>query len=148
MALISITRLRVRSWWFMAGFGWHSHVSARQAQRSPGYLRGRVYRDAHLAFWTATLWQDEASMRAFRSSEPHLSAMRKLARWCDEASMAHWVTEDTSVPDIHQLHRWMIERGRPSRVNRPSAQHAAMQLAPPVDRGGQDLPPARRDISR
>src|SRR4051812_50011957 len=105
----------------MAGFGWYSHVSARQAQRSPGYLAGRVYRDARLAFWTATLWRDEASMKAFRSAEPHLSAMRKLAHWCDEASVAHWASEGAALPDIHQLHRWMLERRRPLKVNRPSA---------------------------
>jgi hypothetical protein len=144
MPLISITRLRVRGWRFMPGFAWYAFRSTRQAQRSQGYLAGKVYNDARRTFWTATAWRDEASMKAFRSAEPHLSAMRNLAHWCDEASVAHWTSDEVALPGIEQVYRWMLKRGRPSRVNHPSSQHQAMQLAPPVARGAQDLPPRSR----
>jgi hypothetical protein len=143
MPLLSITRLRVRAWRFFPGFLWYALRSARQAQRSPGYLGGKTYNDARRAFWTATLWQDEASMRGFLRAEPHRSAMRLLARWCDEASVAHWESDQRKLPDLVQVHRWMIERGRPSRVNHPSPEHPKMRIASPAAFGEREWP-ARR----
>ena len=142
MPLISITRLRVRSWRFFPAFAWSAIRCIRQAQRSRGYLGGKTYADARLTFWTATVWADEPAMAAYRTAEPHRSAMRKLAHWCDEASVAHWPSDDALLPALEQVHRWMRERGRPSRVSHPSPRHAAMRLAPPASRGERYWPPA------
>ena len=142
MPLLSITRLRVRAWRFPPGFLWYALRSARQAQRSPGYLGGKTYNDSRRTFWTATLWQEEASLRAFLRAEPHRSAMRRLAHWCDEASVAHWPTDAATLPDLPQVHRWMIERGRPSRVNHPSREHSEMRVAAPSAFGERKWPRA------
>jgi quinol monooxygenase YgiN len=141
MALLSITRLRVRSWRFLPGFLWYAVRSARQAQRSQGYLGGKTYGDARLTFWTASAWQDEAAMKAYRSAEPHLRAMRKLAHWCDEASVAHWTTDRVILPSLEEVYRLMRERGRPSRVENPSPEHQAMAMDPPVARGERTWAP-------
>jgi hypothetical protein len=39
--------------------------------------------DANFAFWTRTLWQDDAAMRAFMVSDAHRKMMPRLLEWCD-----------------------------------------------------------------
>jgi heme-degrading monooxygenase HmoA len=128
---VSITRLRVRSVWFLPGFIVYAARSARQARNALGNLGVELLRDAHNAFWTRTAWQDEAAMRAFMMAMPHRSAMGKLAEWCDEASVAHWNQETADLPDWQEAHRRMIAEGRPSRVRHPSAEHEKLQIPPP-----------------
>jgi len=128
---ISITRLRVRSIWFLPGFLFYALRSARQAKSAPGNLGVELLRDAHNTFWTRTAWKDEAAMRAFMMAKPHGSAMRKLAAWCDEASVAHWNQETADLPDWQEAHRRMVAEGRASRVRYPSAAHQAFQIPPP-----------------
>src|SRR3982750_2303278 len=116
MAFISITRLRVRSWRFFPAFVWYALRSVRQAQNASGYLGGNTYGDARLTFWTASAWQDEPAMKAFRTAEPHMTAMRKLAHWCDEASVAHWSSGAATLPSLEEVYQLMRAHGRPSRV--------------------------------
>jgi hypothetical protein len=51
--------------------------AARQAERTPGSLAVSVLRDAGRAFWTRTVWRDEAAMRSrLADLEPALSLRR------------------------------------------------------------------------
>src|SRR5579863_2441010 len=120
---ISVTRLRVRSWWFLPGFLSYALRSSNQARSAPGNLAVELLRDARSTFWTCTAWQDEAAMRAFMMAEPHRSAMGKLAGWCNEASVVHWNQDTAEVPDWIEAHRRMATEGRRSRVRNPSEAH-------------------------
>ena len=131
MALIAITRLRIRSAWFMPAFFVHSFRTARQAQRAAGNLAVAVLNERPRTFWTCTAWSDLASMRAYMSAEPHRSVMRKLAHWCDEASVAHWEQPSADLPEWPVAHRRMQEQGRASRVNHPSDAHLAYHVPAP-----------------
>lgn len=73
--LISITRLRVRSLWFLPGFIFYALRSARQARSIPGNLDTGLLREANNTYWTRTAWQDETAMRAFMMAMPHRRAM-------------------------------------------------------------------------
>lgn len=128
---VSITRLRVRSFWLLPGFLFYSLRSANQAKRAPGNLGIGLLRDANNTYWTRTAWLDEAAMRAFMMAMPHRRAMGKLAEWCDEASVFHWNQETAELPDWHEAHRRMVQEGRPSRVRHPSAAHQALRFPPP-----------------
>lgn len=144
MPLVSITRLRLRGFRFMLPFAWHSRMSARQAEKTPGFLAGAVFGDpGRLTFWTATVWENEAAMRAFRASGDHQRIMPRLAHWCDEASVGHWEQADATVPAPEEILRRMQSAGRASRVAHPSPDHAAGRLAadnrPPA--GGVPLRP-------
>src|SRR5580692_4566684 len=90
MPLISVTRLRVRSWTFLPQFLWDTIKSVRQVQRSDGFLGGRLLVNAGYVFWTMTVWQDESAMNAYRTGGAHRQAMPKLLNWCDEAAVVHW----------------------------------------------------------
>ena len=144
MPLISVTRLRVRSFRYLPGFLWDTFQSVRQVQRSPGFLGGRLLVNSGYVFWTMTAWQDEAAMNAYRTSGAHRQAMPKLLNWCDEAAVAHWTQESAEIPEWQQTHQHMSERGRLSKVNHPSTAQASQKIpAPQPSRIAQTLKPAR-----
>jgi len=131
MAFIAVTRLRLRSAWFLPAFILWARRSAKQAQRSDGNLGVEALRDAHWTFWTRTAWKDEESMRAFMFAEPHRLVMAKLTHWCDEAAVVHWTQEDAALPDWKEAHRRLVTEGRRSRLRRPSAAHEKFEIPPP-----------------
>jgi hypothetical protein len=135
MALISITRLRIRRWWFLPQFVFESLRSSKQAARADGNIHVALLRDRHLTFWTATSWTDEAAMKAFMHARPHGPVMRKLLEWCDEASLVHWTQDGGELPAWDEAHRRLEQQGRASKVHHPSAAHTALKYPPPTSRG-------------
>jgi hypothetical protein len=131
MPLISGTRLRIRSPFYLPQFLWGNELSARQLARSPGFLGGGLLVDRGRAFWTVTAWEDEAAMRAYRNSGAHREVMPKLLKWCDEATVIHWGQEGAELPDWPELHRRMTTEGKVSKVSHPSPRHAARQFPEP-----------------
>jgi heme-degrading monooxygenase HmoA len=137
MPIVAITRLRLCGFRYLVPFAWQSRLSARQAERSPGFLGGALSADPlRLTFWTVTVWENEAAMRAFRAAGDHQRVMPRLAGWCDEASVAHWEQADASIPSPEEVLRRMVSGGRPSRLHHPSPDHTAGRIAtdgrPPV----------------
>ena|SRR5688572_11859354 len=131
MAIISVTRLRLRSRWLFPAFVLHAVRSSRQAKKSPGHLGMKLSNEAMKIFWTCTAWADEASLKAFVIGQPHLEAMKKLPGWCDEGAMVHWIQDDATLPDWKEAHRRLQSGGRPSKVDHPSADHLAFRIPPP-----------------
>ncbi len=139
MAFVSITRLRVRSWWLMPAFGLMAARTARQAVRASGNLHARVLRERGRTFWTSTSWESDAAMRGFMLAEPHKTAMRKLLEWCDEASLVHWAQESEELPTWKEAHARMVREGRPSKVNHPSEAQKAFAIPEPPEGGRGDV---------
>ena len=131
MALISITRLRIRSIFYLPQFFWGNELSARQLARASGFLGGRLLVDRHRAFWTMTAWEDEAAMRDYRNSGAHRKVMPRLLNWCDEATVVHWNQESPAMPDWREAYRRMISEGKVSKVYNPSPNHATKQFPEP-----------------
>lgn len=144
MPLISVTRLRVRSWRFMPAFLFYTYKSAQQARHAPGFLGGALVSDRNRTFWTITLWDSEASMRAYRSAEWHKRVMPKLVNWCDEASVVHWSELQAQVPSVLDAYERMLRMGRPSRVDRPSPNHESMRIPAPGAVRPAPLRPVRK----
>ncbi len=128
MAFISVTRLRVRSFFFLPQFMWGALRSANQAERSGGFLGGKIVRMPRNVFWTVTAWDTEAAMNAYRIAGAHLRAMPKLLKWCDEAAVAHWSQDSAEIPSWQEAHHRMVTEGRLSKVNHPSAAQLAEQI--------------------
>ena len=135
MLVISVTRLRVRSWMFMPGFIFAARRIGRQAAEAEGCVAAKVLRDRKRAFWTLTCWDSEATMKAFMLEGAHGEAMRKLMHWCDEASVAHWAQEGSEMPSWTEAHRRMLRHGRASKVNHPSDAQKAFRIDEPMDDG-------------
>ena len=146
MALISVTRLRVRSFIYLPQFLRDTVKSMRQAERSIGFLGGRLLVNAKKVFWTITSWKDEAAMNAFRTGGAHRSAMPKLLSWCDEAAVVHWNQESSELPSWQEAYRLMVKEGKLSKVNYPSPAQALNRIpAPEPSRLERTLKPAPSD---
>jgi hypothetical protein len=131
MPLVSVTRLRIRSPWFLPAFFFHTLRATWQARAASGNQAVQLLPDAHRTFWTCTLWTDLQAMRAYVFAGAHRKSMKRLAHWCDEASVVHWEQDSMELPSWEDAHRRMQQEGRPSKVNHPSAAHLAYQIAPP-----------------
>ena len=131
MIFVSLTRLRVRSWLYMPLFGIYTTGALQQVKKAPGFLSGKLLPDRDRAFWTMTAWDGPESMRRYMTSGAHKRAMPKLMQWCDEASVAHWEQEESSLPSWEEADRRMRASGRASKVNKPSAEHAALAFREP-----------------
>jgi len=135
MALVSVTRLRVRLWRYLPAFLVQSFRVVRQAKRAEGNLAASVLRDANLAFWTRTLWRDEAVMRSFMGAGAHQRVMPRLPKWCDEAALVHWEQDGSEPPSWLEAHRRLRQQGRRSRVDYPSEAQRRFDIPAPRTSG-------------
>ncbi len=131
MPVVAITRLRVRSWRYLAPFLFHALRSAWQAKRAAGVQSATLLKDNWRTYWTRTVWTDEAAMKGFMTSGNHRRAMPRLLELCDEASVGRWNQDSATPPSWEEVHRRMQDEGRPSRVNHPSAAHVAYRIPVP-----------------
>jgi hypothetical protein len=145
MTLISGTRLRVRSIFYLPQFFWANELSARQLAHSPSFLGGRLLVDRDRTFWTVTAWEGEAAMRAYRNSGAHRKVMPKLLKWCNEATVVHWNQESSVLPNWQEIHRRMVSEGKVSKVNNPSSRHTTKQFPEPkVGRLSREIRPRQK----
>src|SRR5215471_3553227 len=131
MPFVSITRLRFRSWRYLPAFLIQSFRAARQAKAAAGSLAVSVLRDADRAFWTRTVWRDEAAMCPFMRSGVHRRIMARLPEWCNEAALAHWVQDANEPPSWAEAHQRLQGGGRRSRVNHPSEAQRRFEIREP-----------------
>ena len=146
MPFVSITRLRVRRWRYLPGFLLYALASTLQARRASGNLAVSVLNDADFAFWTRSMWTDEAAMRAFMRSGAHRRVMPRLIDWCDEASVAHWIQDAAELPPWPEAHRRLQTEGRRSRVRVPSGRQQRFEIPAPRTGGVAPLQAPRREI--
>ncbi len=141
MAFISITRLRLRSIWFLPFFGVYTQRSINQVKRADGFEGGALLADRRWTFWTMTRWDSRESMRQYMTGGAHGKAMPHLMRWCDEASVVHWDRAEPGLPPWTEADRRMRADGRVSKVRRPSPNHTALTYGEPrLTRGGPIFP--------
>ena len=131
MTFVSITRLRVRSWRFMPRFYLHTLGTVRQVRHSEGFRGGSLLADRERAFWTMTVWDDQAAMRRYMTGGPHLRAMPLLMDWCDEASVVHWTQDGLDPPTWREADARMRSEGRPSKVRFPAERHPDLSFRAP-----------------
>lgn len=103
-----------------------------QAKRSEGNLGVSLLRDAHLAFWTRTVWTTEETMKAFMLSGAHRQVMPHLLDWCDEAALVHWEQPTDQAPEWQEAHRRIQQEGRRSKVRHPSPAHEKYDIPRPA----------------
>jgi hypothetical protein len=127
---VSITRLRVRSIFYLPLFMLHAFRSGAQVQQAEGIQDFATRVEAWDTHWTRTVWCEEATMKRFRNSGAHQIAMRILSEICSEASYVRWQQETPEPPSWEQAQRRMLAQGALSKVKHPSAFHLAGGTAP------------------
>lgn len=133
---ISITRLRVRSIFYMPLFMLHAMRTLTQAQKAEGVLGVETRFEKNNVVWTKTAWSDEAAMKKYRGSGAHRVAMRLLSELCCEAAYARWNQETPDLPPWDEAHRRVLTEGKLSKVKYPSPLHAAGKTAPDMMMSG------------
>jgi hypothetical protein len=131
MAIVSITRLRVRSWRYLVPFLFYALRSYRQARHSQGNLAASLLRDSDRTFWTRTVWTTESAMKDFMLAGAHRQVMLRLLEWCNEAALVHWEQENDLEPTWQDAQRRLQSEGRRSKVNHPSPAHERFRIRPP-----------------
>jgi len=127
---VSITRLRVRSVFYMPLFMLHAMRTMMQAQKADGVQGVETRFEKNNVVWTKTVWTDEAAMKKYRGSGAHQIAMRILSEICNEAAVARWQQADAQLPSWEEAHQRMLREGKQSRVKHPSPLQAAGLTAP------------------
>lgn len=131
MAFVSLTRLRIRSFRFLPGFGLYVLRALSQVKKAEGFEGGALLADKSWTFWTMTAWDSQESMRRYMTDGSHKSAMPHLMHWCDEASVSHWDQPDERLPTWIEADQRMRSTGRPSKVLNPSPQHSTLGYRAP-----------------
>lgn len=130
MALVSVTRLRIRSWLYMVPFALYTLRAMRQARKSDGFLAGWVGNSGNRAFWTVTVWTDEVAMKRYRDNGVHKAAMPKMLDWADEGAMARYEQPAVEAPSGPAAQAALLSHGRTSKVRHPTPEHTAGKTVP------------------
>ena len=130
MPFVSITRLKVKSVWYLPAFMRANEAAVKQLMLCEGLIGGKELVDKNLTFWTLTLWEDGAAMRSFRNGTAHRAAMQRLPYWCDEASYFHWTQEEGVLPGWAVASERLLQEGKSTKVRKPSARQTANQFPP------------------
>lgn len=138
-SVVSVTRFRLRKLVFAPSFFLHAQRTIVQIRKADGFVAGAVLRDAHFAFWTLTLWRDDAAMRLYATSGAHARAMPGLARWADEAHVAHWTQASADLPDWNDAARRLRAEGRAVPLRHPAPSHANHGFAGPATTRGMPI---------
>ena len=156
MTYLSVTRFRLRKGnpVGLALFFWHTLRSSRQAERSEGFLGGRMLVAGVHTYWTLTLWEGKPSMKAYRGSGNHraaLRAMKLLDKFCSEAVTLERFHSGAELPHPNDLLAELNAGGRFFALTNPSAAHRDRALEPTpvfIERGLEPrLPPTAKAAS-
>ena len=105
---VSITGLRVRSFWHWPRFAWHAVRSMMQARKADGCLRAEAKSIAGVQH-TLSVWTDKNAMRAFMMNGAHREAMRDFRKIADGSTYGY---ESEQGPDWREAHRLWTVHGK------------------------------------
>ncbi|MBC7927580.1 MAG: DUF3291 domain-containing protein [Bryobacteraceae bacterium] len=137
---VSVTRLRLRSWWFVFRFFRHNSATAAQLRKAAGFRSGATLIDRGWAFWTKTLWDSEQDMKVYRGSGAHSTSMPLLRKWCSESAVTHWTQPEDRLPSWLDAHRHLVEAPRFAAVDHPGSDHTARRIPEPTVSFWRDHP--------
>ena len=132
MAVIVVTRLRLRAPALLDEFFTAAVAAIEQAQKSAGNLGADALADANNAWWSVSAWQGRGPMRAFVDSEPHRGISQRLDHFCDEATFVDWEQASPDLPDWQTSWRHITADGKAAELTRPSDANQTRAFPPPV----------------
>ena len=132
MAVIVVTRLRLKDPALLDEFFIDAVAAIEQAQKSEGNLGVDALADANNAWWTVTSWGDRRQMLSYVGSEPHRTILSHLDRFCDEATFVDWEQDSPDLPDWPTNWRHLVADGLAAELTQPSAAHQTREFPAPV----------------
>jgi hypothetical protein len=131
MPVLSVTRVRVRSYRYYPWFMVQTARIVRQVRAAEGILAVRFLRDRSRTFWTLTSWSSEGDLKRFLDSDVHARAMHRQHDWCDEAAAVRWSDASAEPPSWQDAYQRLQRDGAPSPLQFPSPAHQRFELRPP-----------------
>ena len=132
MAVIVVTRLRLKDPALLDAFFTDALAAIEQAQTSDGNLGVDALADANNAWWSVTAWQERRLMQSYVRTEPHRSIQSHLDRYCDEATFVDWEQDSPDLPDWPTNWRHLVADGQAAELTQPSAAHQTRDFPAPV----------------
>jgi hypothetical protein len=133
MAVIAVTRLRLRDPALLDEFFTAAVAALEQAKGSAGSLGADALADAANTWWTVTSWQDRDTMRAFVGTEPHVGIMSRLDGWCDEATFVDWEQASGDLPGWPACWRRIVDDGQVADLSHATPANATRDFPAPVE---------------
>jgi len=132
MAVIVVTRLRLKDPALFDEFFASAVAVVEQAQNSEGNLGADVLAEANNTYWTRTAWEGHDSMNAFVGGPPHLQTMSRIDEWCDEATFVEWEQADAALPDWQDSYGRLVASGQGATLTHATEAHHSRQFPAPV----------------
>jgi hypothetical protein len=132
MAVIVVTRLRLKDPALFDEFFASAVAVVEQAQNSEGNLGADVLAEANNTYWTRTAWEGRGPMNAFVGSAPHLQTMNRIDDWCDEATFVDWEQAGADMPDWQDGYRRLVASGQGATLTQATDAHHSRQFPAPV----------------
>lgn len=108
MPYVSITGLKVKSFWHWPRFAWHAVRSMTQARKAEGCLRAEA-RTIKGVQHTLSVWVDRNAMRNFMMAGAHRHAMRDFRKIAEGSTYGY---EAEIAPDWPEARQIWLEKGR------------------------------------
>src|SRR4029079_3532678 len=99
MAVIVVTRLRLKDPALLDDFFTDALAAIEQAQKSDGNLGGAALADANNACVSVASWQERRLRQPSVRTDPHRTIQSHLDRYCDEATFVDWEQDNADLPD-------------------------------------------------
>jgi hypothetical protein len=132
VAVIVVTRLRLKDPALLDDFFTDALAAIEQAQKSDGNLGVDALADANNAWWSVTSWQERRLMHSYVRTEPHRTIQSHLDRYCDEATFVDWEQDSADLPDWPTNRRHLVADGQAAELSQPSAAHQTREFPAPV----------------
>ena len=136
MAVIVVTRLRLRDPALLDEFFTDAVAAIEQAQKSEGNLGADALADANNSWWSVSSWQDRRRMRAFVGAQPHRTILGRLDHYCDEATFVDWEQDSPDLPDWRTSHQRLVADGMVADLSHPSDANQTRAFPLPVEPAG------------
>jgi hypothetical protein len=133
MAVIVVTRLRLKDAALLDEFFTDAVAAIEQAQKSEGNLGADALADANNTWRSVSSWRARGPMRTFVNGEPHLSITARLDHYCDEATFVDWEQDSPDLPDWQTSWRHLTADGQVAELTHPSAANQTRDFPPPVE---------------
>ena len=132
MAVIVVTRLRLKDPALLDEFFTDAVAAIEQAQKAEGNLGADALADANNAWWSVSAWQERRLMEAFVARQPHLRISERLDHYCDEATFVDWEQDSPDLPDWPTSWRHLTADGQVAELTHPSDANQTRAFPPPV----------------
>jgi heme-degrading monooxygenase HmoA len=132
MAVIVVTRLRLKDPAFFEEFFASAVAVVEQAQNSEGNLGADVLAEANNTYWTRTAWEGRDQMNAFVGGTPHLETMSRIDEWCDEATFVEWEQTGAALPDWQDGYGRIVASGQGPSLTDGTEAHRSRQFPAPI----------------